>query len=109
QRDFGDAFFLSAGARYDDNEDFGTHTSLRISGAYVQDLAGGASLKYRASYGTGFRPPSLYEITFNRGSFASPPASDVVLKEESSRGYDVGIEYLAAGGLRFDLTWFDQN
>jgi len=106
---FGDAFFLSAGARYDDNEDFGSHTSLRISGAYVQELAGGASLKYRASYGTGFRPPSLYEITFNRGAFAFPPASEVTLKEEESQGYDIGIEYMAAGGLRFDLTWFDQS
>jgi vitamin B12 transporter len=109
QRDFGDAFFLSAGARYDDNEDFGTHTSLRISGAYVQDLAGGASLKYRASYGTGFRPPSPYEIAFNRGSLASPPASSVTLKEESSQGYDIGLDYVTAGGLRFDLTWFDQD
>src|SRR5690606_29266140 len=106
---FGGAFFLSAGARYDDNEDFGTHPSLRISGAYVQELAGGASLKYRASYGTGFRPPSLYEITFNRGAFAFPPASELTLKEEESRGYDIGIEYIASEGLRFDLTWFDQS
>src|SRR5690606_26003410 len=60
QGKLGEAFFVSAGARYDDNEDFGTHTSVRVSAAYVQDLADGSSLKYRASYGTGFRPPSLY-------------------------------------------------
>ena len=58
---FGSNFFLSLGARYDDNEDFGTHTSSRLSAAYVQSLGADGSLKYRASFGTGFRPPSLYE------------------------------------------------
>ena len=57
---FADAFFLSLGARYDDNDAFGSHTSSRLSLAYVQDL-GDSSLKYRASVGTGFRAPSLYE------------------------------------------------
>src|SRR5690606_30430379 len=55
QGELGHGFFVSAGARYDDNEDFGTYTSLRVSAAYVQELARGSSLKYRASYGTGFR------------------------------------------------------
>src|SRR5690606_20218753 len=108
QREFADAFFLSAGARYDDNEDFGTHMSVRISGAYVHDLARGSSLKYRTSYGTGFRPPSLYEITFNRNTTA-PPASEVALNEGPSQGFDLGLEYMSAGGLRVELTYFDQD
>jgi len=104
----GEAFFVSAGARYDDNDDFGTHTSARLSAAYVQALGDGSTLKYRASYGTGFRPPSLYEIAYNR-DFAFPPASNVVLKEETSRGYDVGLEYFGANGLRVELAYFDQD
>jgi vitamin B12 transporter len=108
QGKFGGAFFLTAGARYDDNEDFGNHTSVRVSAAYVQDLDAGSSLKYRASYGTGFRPPSLFEVAFNR-DVAVPPASDVVLAEESSRGFDIGLEYVNARGLRVELTYFDQS
>ena len=92
----GDAFFLSLGARYDDNDDFGSHTSSRLSLAYVQDLGADSSIKYRASVGTGFRAPSLYEIAYNTGPFAFPPAAGLALTEESSQGYDVGIEYDAA-------------
>jgi len=106
---FQDVFFLSLGARYDDNDDFGTHTSSRLSLAYVQDLGAGNSMKYRSSVGTGFRAPSLYEIAYNDGPFAQPPAADSSLTEESSQGYDVGIEYDLANGLHFEVTYFDQE
>ena len=109
QGEIGAAFYLSAGARYDDNDDFGEHTSIRIAGAYVRDLADGASLKYRASYGTGFRAPSLFEISYNNGPFAFPPASGVSLKEESSSGFDIGLQYTAANGAYLELTYFDQE
>ena len=109
QRGFGNRFYLTAGARHDDNDDFGSHTSSRLSGAYVQDLGGSHSLKYRASFGTGFRAPSLYEIGFNLGPFAAPPAAGLALREERSRGYDLGIEYDAPGGLHVDVTYFDQR
>ena len=108
QGQFGDRFFLSAGARYDDNDDFGSHTSARLGAAYTQDL-GGDTLKYRASYGTGFRPPSLFEIAYNRGPFAFAPAAGVALQEEHSKGYDLGVEYDTAGGLHFEATYFDQE
>ncbi|NOX70389.1 MAG: TonB-dependent receptor [Gammaproteobacteria bacterium] len=104
-----DRFFISAGARFDDNDDFGKHTSTRVSAAYVQDLQGGATLKYRASIGTGFRAPSLFEVAYNIGPFAFPPASGVTLTEESSSGYDVGLEYRSAEGLAVELTYFDQQ
>jgi vitamin B12 transporter len=106
---FDERFFLSVGARYDDNEDFGAHTSSRVSAVYVQPLSGERSLKYRASYGTGFRAPSLYEIAYDRGSFAFPPAAGLVLQEETSEGYDVGIEYDAARNFHVELTYFDQR
>ena len=84
-----DILFVSLGARYDDNDDFGSHTSARLSLAYVQDLGQGAELKYRASAGTGFRAPSMYEIAYNSGPFAQPPAAGFALAEEESEGYDV--------------------
>ncbi len=106
---FSNRFFLTAGARYDDNEDFGQHTSSRVTGAYLQDLGDGRSLKYRASYGTGFRAPSLYELSYNAGPFAFPPAAGLHLREETSRGYDLGVEYGTKLGLHVEVTYFDQD
>ena len=105
---FDDAFFLSLGARYDDSDAFGSHTSTRVSLAYVQDLASKGSLKYRASAGNGFRAPSLFEVSTNRNA-VFPPAAGVVLQEETGRGYDVGIEYNGASGLHLEATYFDQE
>jgi len=106
---FADRLYVSAGARYDDNEDFGSHTSVRLSAAYVQDLRTGATVKYRASFGTGFRAPSLYEVSYNSGGSALPPAAGTVLREEQSRGYDVGVEYDGPSGLHVELTYFNQR
>ncbi len=106
---YSNRFFVTAGARYDDNDDFGRHTSSRVTGAYLKDLGDGRSLKYRASYGTGFRAPSLYEISYNAGPFAFPPAAGLHLSEETSRGYDVGVEYDTTIGLHVEVTYFDQD
>jgi vitamin B12 transporter len=59
--------------------------------------------------GTGFRPPSLFEVAYNRGPFAFPPASGVTLVEESSLGYDLGLEYEGAAGVHLEITYFDQE
>jgi vitamin B12 transporter len=108
QGGFGRRLFLTAGARYDDNDDFGSHTSYRVSTAYLFTLADG-ELKLKGAYGTGFRAPSLYEIAYNNGDFAYPPASDTRLKEEQSRGYDVGLSWLASSGLYLEAVYFDQK
>jgi vitamin B12 transporter len=108
QGGFGDRLFLTAGTRLDDNDDFGKHTSYRVSGAYLFPLAAG-ELKLKGAYGTGFRAPSLYEIAYNNGAFAYPPASDTTLKEEQSRGYDLGLSWLASSGVYLELVYFDQK
>ena len=108
QGSFVDDIFLTAGARYDDNEDFGSHTSYRVSGAYLIPLGSGET-KLRGSYGTGFRAPSLYEIAYNTGPFASPPASDTRLKEEKSSGYDLGVSWTSPHGLYLEAVYFDQT
>ena len=109
QGEFNEAFYLTLGTRYDDNDDFGSATSTRVSAAYVQALGSGRTLKYRASYGTGFRPPSIFEVGYNSRPGVFPPASDVTLVEEKSKGYDLGIEYDTVNGLHFEVTYFDQE
>jgi vitamin B12 transporter len=99
---------LTAGARHDDNEDFGAYTSYRLSGAWVRPALAG-ELKLRATWGTGFRAPSLYEISYNRGPFAGPPAASLDLQEETSSGYDLGVAWAGPRGEYLELTWFDQQ
>lgn len=106
--DFSHSFYVTAGIRHDSNDDFGDHDSYRVSSAYLVDI-GKNVLKFKASVGTGFRAPSLYEIDYNQGAFAYPPASTVTLSEESSEGFEAGVEYISDSGLRLDLVYFDQE
>lgn len=103
-----DSFFYTAGVRYDDNSDFGDHFSYRLTSAYLIPVAED-ELKLKASYGTGFRPPSLFEIGENKAPWAFPPASDTKLKEETSKGYDIGAEYHFSNGAYLEAVYFNQE
>lgn len=104
QGGFADSLYVTTGVRYDDNDDFGTHTSYRVSGAWLNELGGG-TLKLKATYGTGFRAPSPFEVSTNN----QPWNPDIDLQEEKSHGYDLGVEYFANSGLYLELVWFDQT
>jgi vitamin B12 transporter len=109
QGEVADQFFYTAGLRHDDNDDFGEHTSYRVSAAYVFDLEGD-SLKLKSSYGTGFRAPSLYEIAQNFNFWVAPPAfENPPEKEETSRGFDAGFEYRWHNDSYFEAVYFDQR
>lgn len=100
--------FITAGLRYDDNEDFGEHTSYRLSAAHLWQLNTG-ELKLRGAYGTGFRAPSLYEIEYNNGPYAYSPASETDLKEETSEGYEVGLQYALSPATSVEVVYFNQE
>ncbi len=104
--DFSDNLFFTAGVRHDDNDDFGTNTSYRVSGAYLIDLDSG-TLKIKSAIGTGFRAPSPSEIAYNSSS-GFPPASLVNLVQEESEGWELGVEYFS-GELRLEAVYFDQD
>ncbi len=103
QGGFGNHFFVTAGARYDDTDDYGSTTTYRLSGAYLLPLAGG-EMKLRATYGTGFRTPSLFEINNNGFSFDPVPELD----DEESEGYDLGVSW-AGSSLYVEAVYFDQE
>lgn len=107
--DFSEAFFLTAGVRRDENDDFGSHTSARISAAYLLSLGGQNELKFKGSFGSGFRAPSPFEVDYNAGPFAYPPASNIQLSEENSEGYELGIEYFRGDSLKVEAVYFDQQ
>ncbi|MEM1110510.1 MAG: TonB-dependent receptor [Pseudomonadota bacterium] len=109
QGGFGDSLYITAGLRYDDNEDFGSYTSYRASGAYLFDLSSG-ELKLKATYGTGFRAPSLFEVAYNQDpNVAFPPALGTELQEEESEGWDLGLAWANDSGLYLEATYFDQE
>ena len=107
--DFSDNFFITAGIRYDDNDDFGSNTSHRVSIAYLVDLSDSSTLKFKSSLGTGFRAPSPFEIAYNAGPFAFPPAALVTLAQEQSEGYEFGVEYVLGNRIHLEAIYFDQE
>ncbi len=76
-----DAVSLAAGLRYDDHSRFGNATTLGANGTVK--LA--QNLRLRASYGEGFKAPTLFQLLSDYGNAA--------LRPERSRSYDAGLEY----------------
>lgn len=100
----GEDFIFVAGLRYDDHKNFGNKTTYRIAPAYTINQT---ETTLKASYGTGFRSPSLFEL------FADPvPAwaflgGNENLKPETSKGWDVGIEQkLFENNVKIGATYF---
>lgn len=108
QASWHDQFFMTAGVRHDDNETFGSHHSYRLSAAYLLPLNAQELIKLKSSYGTGFRAPSLYEQAYNDGDYAYGDAAGLQLKEETSKGFDIGIDY-NNHSQKMSLVYFNQS
>jgi outer membrane receptor for ferrienterochelin and colicins len=93
---------LVLGARYDNHSDFGSATSPKVALWYrLSDM-----LRLRASYGEGFRAPTLYELY--TGSLYTKKKivyANADLDAERSRSYEVGAD-LAWKGFSFGVTAF---
>jgi len=87
QSAFADRFFLVSNVRYDDNDSFGPHTTWRIAPSFIVP---GTDTKLKATYGTGFKAPTLTELYVNNPSFLV--VGNPSLQPETSRGYDAGFE-----------------
>jgi len=97
--------FLVANIRHDDNDRFGGHTTWRVAPAYILVPT---DTKLKASYGTGFKAPTLTQlfVDFPAFNFFANPN----LKPEESAGYDVGFEQpLFNDRLRFGATYFHND
>ncbi|MEC3909811.1 TonB-dependent receptor [Sphingobium sp. CR2-8] len=89
---------LTGGARHDDHNRFGGQT-LASAGA-IWALPTGTVL--RASYGEGFKAPTLYQLFSEYGNQALSP--------ESAHGWEAGAEQrFLDGRLRFGGVWFDRT
>jgi vitamin B12 transporter len=95
---------LTLGLRHDEHSTFGGYTTYRATAAY---LLPGSGAKLRASFGTGFRAPSLYES--NYVSFI-PGVPTPDLDPEESISWDVGVDQkFLDDRLTAGLTYFQLN
>lgn len=95
---YGERLSVAAGARIDDHSRFGSEWTFGANGSFL--IADGWRL--RASYGEGFKAPTLYQLFSEYGNAALAP--------ERSRSYDIGIEKGDRDApLHFALTAFRRD
>lgn len=91
-----EALTLNAALRQDQHSEFGGYTTGRLTAAYQLP----SDTVLRASLGTGFRPPSNFELF---DAFSGNPDLD----PETSRSADIGVEQGFAGDRgKLGATWF---
>lgn len=85
--------------RVDNHDKFGNHTTYRITTAYLFDQT---NTKLRATYGTGFKAPSLDQLY----GFGGNPDFD----PERSKGWDIGIDQELFGEkVILSATYFEND
>jgi len=98
-----DSLTLSAGVRRDDHDVYGGETTTRLAAA----LNPSDQWTLSASWGEGFKAPTLFQTTFFCCGAASPNPD---LRPETSDAYDIGFLYRTADSRgEFGLTYFDQD
>ncbi len=87
------------GVRHDDHDRFGGETTLAASAVYTPN-EGATTL--RASYGQGFKAPSLFQLFSDFGNAEVTP--------ETSNSWDVGItQRLLGGAMTVGAIWFQRD
>ncbi|HWA88692.1 MAG TPA: TonB-dependent receptor [Rhizomicrobium sp.] len=96
-----DQLTLTGGVRLEDDDEFGTHTSVKFAGAWNIP---GFDTVLRANYGDGFKAPTLYELF---SQYKNPFHN---LAPETATGWEVGADhFLLDGKLRAALTYFERH
>ena len=94
----GDRLNLTAGARIDDHDRFGSHTTFGANGSFEL----GHGWRLRGSWGQGFKAPTLSQLY----GFGGNP----LLKPETSEAFDAGLEYGQRNGQgHFAVTLFRRD
>ena len=97
---------LSAGARAEENTNFGTRVVPRVSAVYALRYSQGfwGDTRARVSYGQGIEEPTVFE------SFSADPCNpgNPSLRPQRSRTVNVGIDqYFESDRFRVSATYFD--
>jgi vitamin B12 transporter len=96
-----DGLSVSYAIRQDDNEAFGLFDTARFSGKKMF-----GSFGIRASYGTGFRAPSLYELFGIADYCVERLCGNETLTPEESRSRDVALVFETSKRFNLELAHF---
>ena len=100
-----DRLTLTGGLRVDDQDGFGSETTGRIAVAYNPS----ETLTLRASWGQGFKAPSIFQSTYIC-SFCGLTEPNRNLRPETSEAFDIGLDWRSADGrAEAGITVFDQE
>ncbi|OGD18729.1 MAG: hypothetical protein A2Y70_03415 [Candidatus Aminicenantes bacterium RBG_13_64_14] len=101
--EIGERFFVTAGVRGDRHSRAGAAVTFRVAPAYLVAATG---TKFKASFGTGFKSPSLYQLFAPETSWG--PVGNPALRPERAAGWDAGFEQsFMKERFIFGLTWFE--
>ena len=105
---FTDDFLVTVGLRADDNENYGSHFSPRVYGVYHLT----ESLTLKGGYSTGFKSPTLLEMSPNWLQISCGGSCYLVgnesLEPEDSESFEIGLRY-ARGRLSGNVAAFRNN
>ena len=95
----GNTLMPTVGVRYDKHNIYGSSTTFQAASAY---LIHSTNTKLRASYATGFKAPSLYQLYSGFG--------DKNLKAEEVKGFDAGVEqHLFSGTASVSASYYNNK
>lgn len=94
---------VSLGVRQDDNDEYGSETVSRVSAAWAFN----SNIDLRASWGEGFKVPTIFQTTFFCCGAVAPNPD---LKPEVSEAFDIGVDWrFLDGDASLSLTYFNQD
>jgi vitamin B12 transporter len=103
-----DRFILSGGGRWDNNSEFGSETTFRVSGVALVNETGS---KLRTTWAQGFRAPTINDLFFpdSTGGLC-PPFGNRDLKPERSVSWDAGVDQqFWQRRVRLSATYFNNQ
>ncbi|MCM8800629.1 MAG: TonB-dependent receptor [Candidatus Omnitrophica bacterium] len=91
---------FSLSYRLDDHSSFKDKSTYRIGGSYLFN----EDTKLKASFGTGFKAPSLYQLYAPQTAWG--PIGNSNLKPEKSETYEIGFEHKFNDNLKLSSVYF---
>jgi vitamin B12 transporter len=99
------SFFLAAGIRMDSHSQSGLAATYRIAPAYFIQQT---NTKLKATFGTGFKSPSLYQLYAPANIWG--PIGNIDLEPEKTTSWDLGIQQdLWEGRVSLGGTYFSSR
>jgi vitamin B12 transporter len=102
---YGGVFFATVGGRWDTHSEAGSAFTYRAAPAFWFPSTG---TRIKASLGTGFKAPSLYQLYAPSTIYG--PVGNAELEPEESTGWDAGVEqYFFENRLVLEAVYFDNR